>query len=332
MITCEQFEQAIQEALVLLYDPDYDPSEAFCTLMDCDARQGVLAVQSAIIRAIKGLEPSSNTPPSAQTRQVYDILYSRFVLKLTQEETAERLHMSVPSVKRAQRKAIHALAMHLWERGSDRSRSPDTYTQGLQALDWHSQAKRELASLESSAPEATCDVGDIISDVLELQNALVSRDGFRAEIGFIQPGLVVAFHPSVVRQMLITAIGQLIQHMPTGQITIFAGLEDGNVRVTLTSPLAPGDEPIESNLVLSNILVPEGTSVEAGSDGDRFSIWMELLSTDRTTVLVVDDNPDMARFYRRSTAGTRYRIVHVSGGQDVFEVIEAETPSVIYWT
>ena len=158
MVTCEEFEQEIQEALVHLYDADYQPSESLCVLTGCDPREGVFGVQSTITSVIKDLEPSPDTPSSARTRLIYDLLHNRFILKLTQEETAERLHLSVATAWRAQREAIHALARGLWERNIEHKGPVDTHTQGdeeqqrqgttpddAQALDWRSQTARELA-------------------------------------------------------------------------------------------------------------------------------------------------------------------------------------------
>jgi len=91
MVTCREFEQELQEALSHIYDPDYQPSESLCALAGCDLREGALGIQSVIVRAIQDLEPALDTPLSARTKRIYDLLHNRFVLKLTQEETAERL-------------------------------------------------------------------------------------------------------------------------------------------------------------------------------------------------------------------------------------------------
>ncbi|HUS70986.1 MAG TPA: hypothetical protein VM075_09480, partial [Anaerolineae bacterium] len=116
MVTCEELEQELLEALTHLYDPDYQPSAALCALIGCDPREGVLAFQTAIIHVIESLEPSPNAPPAAHTRRVYEVLHNRYVLKLTQDETTDRLHLSRSSVQRAQREAVHVLAGVLWKR------------------------------------------------------------------------------------------------------------------------------------------------------------------------------------------------------------------------
>ena len=114
MVSYKEFEKEFQEALCHLYDLDYQPREALCAATGCDPGDGMPAVRTAILRAIESLEPPADTPPSALTRQVYGLLHNRFVLRLTQEETAYRLNVSRRTVNRLQHKAAHALAEALW--------------------------------------------------------------------------------------------------------------------------------------------------------------------------------------------------------------------------
>jgi CheY-like chemotaxis protein len=336
MVTCEEFEQELQEALAHLYDPRFNPSESLCVLTGCDPGERAIGVQSAILRTIKDLEPSPDTPSRARTRLIYELLHSRFVLKLTQEETAQRLHISVASAWRVQREAIHTLARFLWENNSERrlltgKEPPEEKRPGgqnAQALDWRSQVKQELASLRASTPDAIADVAEVIDGVLELEEALVSRHNVRLKVVFVQPELVATVHPSALHQILIAAIGRLARYTPSGDITIFAGLEDGNARITIAGSVTTEKRPTERDLI-QDILAPEEVSISAHIDGDHVFLWVELPSLGKVTVLVVDDNPDMADFYRRCTEGTSYHITHITKGQSLFEAVEATRPDII---
>jgi CheY-like chemotaxis protein len=341
MDTCEKLGEQLQDVLTHLYDPDYQPSGPLYAVTGCDPRDGPLAVQSAIIREIEDLKPALGIPPGARVRRVYDVMYHRYVLRLTQEETAELLSLSVRHLNRVQREAVHALARILWERRRARELStddrgeenavwpPGEKTSGAQALDWRSQARHELASLEVSAPDTVSDVGEAINGVLELESALTSRYGVHVEAGFVQPNLAAAIPPSVLRQILVTAVGRLARHTSTGKITIYAGLEDGNIKITITGAVA-AEGGLADNDLIHDILVPEDVLVEIHRDGDHVFLWVRVPSVmGKVTVLAVDDNLDMVHFYRRSTAGTRYRIVHATQGKGLFEAIEATAPDVI---
>jgi CheY-like chemotaxis protein len=337
MDTCEKLEEQLQDALTHLYNPDYQPTDLLYAVTGCDPRDGPVPVQCAIVQEIEKLEPDSSIPPGARVRRIHDVMHHRYVLKLTQEETAQLVNISVRHLNRVQREAVRALARFLWERyrardqlegshtAQSRLRSPEQDT-SEPALDWRSQTKHELASLHASAPDVVSNVEEVINSVLELESALTSKLGARVVAGFVQPDLIAAIHPSVLRQMLITTVGSLARYTSTKEITIYAGLEDGDVKITTTSPVA-AEEGLREGELIQDILTPEDVSVEACIEGNYVFLWTKVPPVGKVTVLVVEDNPDMVHFYRRATTGTRYRIVHAT--QDVFKTIKATVPDIV---
>jgi len=337
MDTCEKLEDQLQDALTHLYNPDYQPPDLLYAVAGCDPRDGPVPVQCAIVQEIEKLEPDSSIPPGARVRRIHDVMHHRYVLKLTQEETAQLINISVRHLNRVQREAVRTLARLLWDRyrargqldgsqtAQNRLQSPAEDT-AEPALDWRSQTKHELASLQASAPDAVSNVEEVINSVLELESALTSKHGARVVAGFVQPDLIAAIHPSVLRQMLITTVGSLARYTSTKEITIYAGLEDGDVKITTTSPVA-AEEGLRESELIQDILTPEDVSVEACIDGNHVFLWTKVPPVGKVTVLVVEDNPDMVHFYRRATTGTRYRIVHVT--QDVFKTIKATAPDIV---
>ena len=330
MKTCEESKLEIQEILTHLYDPDYHPSDTLFALTGCHPQDGVLAVQSAIIRTIESMKPTPDTPPGALTETIYNSLYNRYVLRLTQAETAKRLNVGVASAWRIQREAIHALARVILENSAKHVSQPfAAIAPNSQAPDWSTQVTRELASLHASATNAVSDVREAVDGMLELGPALVSRNNVRLEVGSVQPNLLAAVHPTALRQLLIAAVRQLAQHVMTGSITIYARLEDGNIKITATGPVTAKHNLSEDALV-RDIVTPPNVAIQVCVENTRVFFWLEMPSAaDRVTVLAVDDNPDIARFYRRCTEGTSYRIVHIEEGKLLFETIEAIAPDII---
>jgi CheY-like chemotaxis protein len=340
MVSYNEFEQELHTALCHLYDPDYQPGEALRAVIGCDPVEGMPAVQTAILRAIQSLEPAPNTSPAAPTRQVYDLLHHRFVLQLTQEETAYRLYVSRRTVNRLQHKAVHALVGALWEHSrdvpserlylpeSDDKLPTEDILSDTQQADWHSQVQRELDSLQAKAPNASCDVKEVIGSVLDLVDPMFSKLGICTEVRSVQPSLVAAIHPVLLYQVLISALRRLAPYMSEGQISIYARLEDGNARITLTGATAVTDRLSEREFT-DGIPISKGISIEACVDGTQAFVWISVPSMGKITVLVVDDNEDMVRFYRDCAIGTRYHIVHVAQGRDLFEAVEATLPDMI---
>jgi CheY-like chemotaxis protein len=340
MISYKEFEQELCTALYHLYAPDYQPCEALCTVIGCDPGEGMPAVRAAILRAIEGLEPPPDTPLTAPAKQIYDLLHHRFVLQLTQGEAAYRLNVSRRTVNRLQHRAAYALAEALWKhsqtveeatedllRGDDGLPTGDTIPDA-QTADWHAQMQRELDSLQAKAPNAWCDVEEVIDSVLDLVEPMFSKLGVFVEVRSVQPGLNAAIHPVLLHQVLISALRRFAPCVSDGQISVYARLEDGNARITLTGATAATDGLSERDFT-GGIPVSKGISIETCIDGRQAFVWISVPSMGKITVLVVDDNEDMVRFYRDSAIGTRYHIVHVAQGGVLFETVEATLPDVI---
>jgi CheY-like chemotaxis protein len=334
MTTPDQFREQLQEALNRLYAPDYRPSEAFCRLVGADPLEGAFGVQSAIVRAIEEMEPAHDAPKGDYSRLIHDLLCCRYVQRLTQDETAQRLNISVAKAWRVQREAIHALGRYLWER-SLAARPGDVAAEGESGAqvgepDWRSQTERELASLDASAPNATASVEQALESVRELVSMLASGGRVPIRLEAIQPGLEARLHPSVLRQMLLTILKRLASCGGPGEISVFAGLEDGNVRIVLAAAVGSDREADDlCDALVGGLVKPETVAVRAEIEDRHVFVSMDLPSTDVSPILVVDDNPDIVDLYRRSVEGTRYSIVHVRKGQDLFDAVAATRPKAI---
>jgi CheY-like chemotaxis protein len=340
MDSFEQFRQDLHDVLAHLHDPDFHPSELLCAVLGRDLTTGAGPVQFEIIQAIKDLQPSVRASVGTRPERDFEVLHRRFVQKLTQEETAECMDLSVRSLRRAQRSAIHTLARLLWEQGfgrgvSDQDAQTDSTVlarEGGQAAKrvqgWRAQVQEELASLQASSPEAVANVRETITYAVELQGALISTPDLVLRSGQIPSGLLAAVHPAILRQALVMAIGQMVRVASTGEIVIEAVDDHGNIRITLTAPRYGSVGPPGSELV-AGIVASQGGSAGARADDESASLWLQIPSMGEVRVLVVDDNLELVHYYSRCLTGTRYRIVHAPHGQRTAAALAAADPDVI---
>jgi CheY-like chemotaxis protein len=197
-----------------------------------------------------------------------------------------------------------------------------------QASNWRSQVEREIFCLERDGEDPVSDVQQALDRVLRLEDALVPDPDLNIDVAYVQPKLAAAMHPSAFDQVSITAIAALARRVSSGPIRIFASLRNGDVAITVTGVLRTEGIPTEHDL-LKDFLVPPSASVEIDFDGGHVFLRIGMPSVSKITVLAVEDNADMVRFFRRSVGGTRYRIIHVDEGKEVFRIIEATSPDVI---
>ncbi len=332
MLTYEGFEKELKEALARLYDPEYLPPTTLYLAVGCPVQEGRAAVRSTVLRAIESLKPPADTPHSAQIRLIYDLLYKRFALKLTQEETAYQLHVSRRTVNRLQQSALETLTNLLWERSQLTAPSAPGLTQPMssspaQASNWNAQLERELASLTAKTPHVRADVGEVVHDVLGIVHALTPKLTAEVKVMSMQPNLVVTVHPVLLHQILLSVLVHLMRATTADAIALYARLEDGNAKLTLTGRVAAADFSVEA--LTQDVPSAKELTIETLLEGDRVFIWLTAPSVGKVTVLAVDDNEDMARFYQDCTIGTRYHIVPVTGGNHLFDAIKTHAPNVI---
>jgi CheY-like chemotaxis protein/AraC-like DNA-binding protein len=330
MDSFEQFKEHLREALNHLHDPDYAPPAVLCAMIGCDAGGSPGPLQANILRLIDELRPSSEVSQYPRARQDYDLLHDRFVLRLTQEETAERLHMSVRSVRRAQRIATHTLAQLLWEHGLARQAAQEAADplSDEEPLDRRAQVRQELSALLTQSPGAIADVGQAVSRAVDLERVLGAQ--YEVSLRVLDPpaDLMAEVHPAFLRQVLIMALGDLIRYAAPGEIALRVVAVERDVVFELAADRVPEETPPNVELIEEMLSSQRGrVEVEAGSE--RLLLRIRVPRAGRITVLVVDDNQDQVHFYRRATAGTRYHIVHVPYGQRSAEQILALDPDAI---
>ena len=334
-ITFERFEQSLQDFLNHLYDPAYACPETVCAIMGLDPRGALRPIQTAMIQAIQGLAPGPEVPPSARERRIYEVLACRYLQKLTQDETAERLSITPRHLRREQVQAVNALAQQLWkqQRGGPGRQLEDTTVQ-IESPEWLSQVRQELNALESGSRSEATNVSDVIARTVELVSALAAKHGVVLALGQVQPNLVVAIHPSALRQLLVQTLTGMVRLMSEGRVDISAA-ETGNlVSIAIACSPAVLKEPAsgddDDDVDVAHVLLAdhEGT-IERRVTESQSTLVLTLPATAKITVLVVDDNADLMHSYRRYVQGTRYHILPLSQGTGLLDMVRSTSPDVI---
>ena len=320
----EEFRETLRDALCHLKEPEYAPPKILYQVMGCSPDKDPGFLQACIIGALQQLKPEEDIPQDSRAWLHFRSVDWRFIKGLSQEKTAELMHMSVRNVQRVQLEAIHILARRLWTHTLHRQFP----TSSVQPPDWQTQASQEIQSLSTSNPNAQTDVAEVIRSVVELEVAFAGGYGVEVTAGYVQEGLTTMVHRSVLRQTLITAITNVRSYIDSPAITIYATMEDGLAKITLTGVVSSKILTAEPVLT-ADIIRPPGVTISLHQRDDHIFLQIMLPIVGERTILVVEDNSDMVYFYRRCTAGTQYRILHVPTAQQIFDVIAVAKPDAI---
>jgi len=330
----ESLGKALLEALVHLHDPNYRPGDAISVMLGCAPKQNLADVQAALAEALEQLAPDRDRQSSDRATRPFEVLRSRFLLQLTQEETAERLYLSLRTVQREQRRGVYLLARRLL----DRAEQPGTQENGVesrstQAANWREQLKREMAWLQRYDQDAKADVRETLESVMPLAHKSVEQHGRFLRFANAAPNVTVSVHPSALRQVLLTAILELARSLPpAASLTLAFRETPGRLEITISGELSAASDPPDTTL-LGELAALAGASLEMRPQGDQASLVIAAPVVeevaDRVTVLAVEDNLDLIALYQSYCEGTRYEIVHLWDPRRVFEAVETHDPDII---
>ncbi len=334
----EELRQELHDALSHLHDPDCRYPTLLGAALGCDPAQGLGAVQAALIRLLEEATSAPGALAVGRMQRDFEVLRARFLLGLTQEEVAERLHMSVRSVQRVQREATHLLATRLSAR--DAAPRPAAEASGPGATtphtnapprpnEWLAQLRQELLSLQRSSSKVDCELASVVQGALQVVRATL-RPGIVLKQQASFPHVHVRVHPTILRQAMLATIAELAETMPPGEIRVSAEHVQGRVRIGITA--VPAGQPIDATLA-RELLAAQGGSLRADLAGRELVLTFDLHCTTEPTrqvrVLVIDDNADLATLFEAYCSGMPYEVVHVRKGQQALRAIEAARPDLI---
>ena len=105
----------LRVALNSLYDPAVLRASPLIELFGLAAeRNPISALRRTLLNGIESLRPNRDTPESARTWRVYQILRRRYTEQVTQREVAADLGLSIRQLQREERLAREVLADCLW--------------------------------------------------------------------------------------------------------------------------------------------------------------------------------------------------------------------------
>jgi len=339
MALLEDFRDNLKETLLHLYDPDFSPGEEIYAVLGWDLEVSSGVVQSDIIHTIEVLIDEAEKHSGSRTSQSLEVLYHRYVLQLTQGETANRLHMSLRSIQRLQGEAIHLLARHLWEsRGEDRLlKSSEILKARSESIsqdekEWLLQLRQELFSLQRSDPEAESNLRETIDGALKIAQTAAIRKDIVMDASQIQADIQVKLHPSILRQVLLAIITELKQAMSTsGRITLTTREKFEKVQLVITACPAATNKPIEIPLAQELLTIQSG-ALSSDCAGGEINVTVDLPINPpkrKKIVLAIEDNADLIALYQSYCLGTDFKIIHAQEGKQVFPIIEETLPDII---
>lgn len=351
----KEFVQQLQDALSHLYSFGELAAHPLVPLLlrGVERRSNGGALSALLSQALESCKPSDTVPASSPRWREYRYLSLRYLLCLPVAQVARELNVSERQSQRIQSEALETLGEMLWPRAQEMQTggvaSPRVVlNDGPTSTAEEPSVASEAARLSLLSRQQTADLADVVQGVIETAEKLTQARKIALSMHLPMDLPAVAVERTLLRQAMLCL---LVAAIETGasQIEISGTPVSGaaELRISIAALNAPGRSPIapERSATSKDLLarISQSRSLEAGirmlemQDGNAQVVkepWGLAIRTTiplarPTTVLVIDDNPDTLRLYRRYLSGGSYQILEASSGERGFELARQMRPSTI---
>jgi CheY-like chemotaxis protein len=330
----------LQDALAHLYErPHLDGHALGPIVFGTKASVSGDKLRRLLLDAIERLRPAPSCPPGAPAWRSYRFLVLRYVEGVKRQRIAAELQMSVRQSQREHRRALAELAAVLYQdrSGTDEPR-PDGFqaeTAGARAEAAPSGGDADLLRIGGTPPGDPVDIADTLRDAVGIVERLAEMRGAQVRVQIETPLPRIPINRLVLRQVVIDLVTCALDSAPRAAVRLLAADSPQGVRVEVTAVGEPGGrrEPPDTAARLSAsatlIALQGGALVNAPREGLAFHAVARLPRPRTNTLLVVDDNPDVAYMFARFLEGAAYRVLHASTGAAALQIARQAAPDAI---
>jgi len=320
----EEFVAETADALRHFYDFVYLRRHAILTLLrelvGSDPAVAAQKLRSLLLDTIEELRPLARVADDSLAWRPYEIVHSRCVLGKELAEVEREFGLGERQVQREQRRAFAEIAARLWARNQVAQVTPATGATLAQEI--------ARAASELQAFDAVEQVGKALAAV----GPLAERYGVALTLAPASPSPRILGDAALYRQLLVSALSWLVR---TGARAIAVQLvRQGTHIVSSLESSGAADTPAGSHLQLPDpllVLAQAGgaeVSLQALPTGHllRFSLPAE---GGEWTVVIVEDNEELAALFARYLARRGYRVVEIADPTTALQRMAAEQPDAV---
>ena len=317
--TVEEFEHYVQECLAQFYDFTYLQKHPLVDILLPDAKgpDRIQLFRDLMTEVIAGMRSAPGLGLNSKSERLYNILNLRYVKKHPVQRVLGTLALSERQFYRDHTKAVQTLSGMLWERITGEVRPP---------LD---VSLEEIGSVESEAQRARgepkqtrSDFHAILQGVLNAIQPLLADRAVTFHVEVADKLAILDSDRTAARQIIMLIVSEVAAHSPEGgshlSITVPNTPTWCETTFTLHGPLHGEAESVARQIEAHESLQQLVHSIqgEIGVDAKDNEVHVSLrLPLRHEVILVIDDNPNIIRLFRRYVGNLPYQVV----GADMYD-------------
>ncbi len=294
-----------------------------------------------LIDAIQELRPYETGSYRPAHWRLYRHLLLRYVEALHPTEVARQLGVSVRQGRRDHQQALAALIAVLWARYAN-EHQVSTTPSPVPETDLDTALDEEIARIGAASPRAPVMLGPALRGAIDTVGPLAESRGITIET-HLAPNLRPLFiGETALRQILLSLLSFGCEQAPAGCLRLTADDVRDEIAIslsigphateglTLADPRTADVERVQPLRIARRLAELQGGSVEIASrEPGTLQVLLRFKAFYSATVLVIDDNPDFVRLFRRYLSGSPYRVVEAKIPAQATHVAVEVRPDVI---
>ncbi len=354
MLSPDVFAGYVRDALAHLYDRAYLRAHPLRSLLGSRQPMSEDELRHLLLSVVEAFRPPLSCPPSSPAWRGYRYLELRYVKGATPEQTARELQISVRQAQRERNRALDEVASLLWERynnlaggagsptraqareAGDVPRAADDANPATATASAAETVQDELTKIGSLPSTEPVSLVDAMQDALDIVARLAEDRGARVDIDFPNDLPPVRVHRLVLRHVLIDLLESAIESRIEALIRVSAAGFSQNVSLEISvsragsTVVSPPPESGARFAAMRKLIELQAGQLAVEQRGDMsFQAALSLPVTRLRTLLVVDDNPDVAFLFSRLLRNHSYRILQASTGPSSLRLAREARPDVI---
>jgi CheY-like chemotaxis protein len=253
------------------------------------------------------------------------------------QAVADELSIGLRHYYRERKAAIEAVASILW----DMSRPDPVASRITPSMEVKQQPLDRLELLRSEAirlaqSERYARVGKVMREVVSLLQDLLVQQKLSIDLTLLEKLPVVSVHRSLLRQILMGALGYLVERSREATIRLTAEVEAGAVSISVSvdppTALRPTDhqEAQERLSALEEMAELSSACIRLiRSNQSILGLEVRLPTGARRTILIVDDNEDTLELFRRYLDSHDYHVVTAQTAREALPLARRHQPYAI---
>jgi len=330
------FAKAVADALRGFHDPVHlqiSPLVTWLSVRDIGPGQAPASRRRLLRNAVERLRPSPSLASSRPEWLGYRLLWSTYVQTKSRYVVCDELGLSEASYYRIRREALAGIVSVLWSHHEALTSSPAS-THSSEETGDHQLLSDQMTRIAAASMQQYVNLAEVIASAEEIAAPLLQKEGLALRIDAPKGLPLVRGDPVILRQIVLGVLTEAIGLSPKDPLILKVRHCGDHISCSLgnlgAAPWPDTDTSGAERLgITRSLLSSHGGSLAIHDRNGKLGISFDLPVMTLEIVLIVGDDEDTRRLYRRYLEGEHYLVEEAPSAQALRRALADGKPDLV---